>query len=471
MSNKYLDSKLLDKAIEFAVKAHANTERRGKGFPYIVHPLEVVSVVASMTSDQELLAAAALHDTVEDTDVTIEQIRAEFGDRVADLVSDESEERTPGLDKVASWHSRKEAAINHLAHASMDAKMVAMGDKLSNMRAIFQDYHAIGDELWQRFHAPNGRADHEWHYRGLADALKDLADTFAYQEFVYLIDVVFGKQKPDFLNMDDYEQSGDGFASLTYNHKDGKSMVKLYSDFIPSNLPARELQVSAVLEEMGLRVPKAYRLVTDGVRIGVEFERINPKKSFARAISVEPEKLEEYAVRFARLTKKLHETPCRTDLFPSAKDVFRQSVKESRNYDDAQKAKINAFIDSVPDATTCLHGDLHIGNIITNGIENYWIDLADFHYGCPLFDLGMVYFTCHCDDDDLTFKLYHVHNKEMQEVWRIFVREYFGADTPEGLAEIDAKVLPYACLMMVFLGNRGPMFPFMRKLVEDTLLS
>ena len=117
-----------------------------------------------------------------------------------------------------------------------------------------------------------------------------------------------------------------------------------------------------------------------------------------------------------------------------------------------------------------MHGDLHIGNIITNGIENYWIDLADFHYGCPLFDLGMVYFTCHCDEEEMTYKLYHVHNKEMQEVWRIFVREYFGADTPEGLAEIDAKVLPYACLMMVFLGNRGPMFPFMRKLVEDTLL-
>ena len=471
MSNKYLDSTLLDKAIAFAVKAHANTERRGKGFPYIVHPLEVVSIVASMNPDQELLAAAALHDTVEDTDATIEQIRAEFGDRVASLVSDESEERTPGLDKVATWHSRKEAAINHLANASMDAKMVAMGDKLSNMRAIYQDYQVLGDELWTRFHAPNGRSDHEWHYRGLADALKELADTFAYKEFVLLIDAVFGKQKPEILNMDDYEQSGDGYTSLTYNYKDGKSMVKLYSDYIPLNLPMRELRASAALEEMGLSVPKAYRLVTDGVRIGVEFERINPKKSFARAISDEPEKLEEYTVKFAHLAKQLHETPCRTDLFPSAKDVFKQIVNESKDYDEAQKAKIHAFVDSVPDATTCLHGDLHIGNIITNGIENYWIDLADFRYGCPLFDLGMVYFSCHCAIDELTYKLYHVHNEEMHEVWRIFVREYFGIDTSEGLAEIDAKVAPFASLMVIYFGNRGPIFPFMRKLVEDTLLS
>ncbi|MBR0274962.1 MAG: hypothetical protein IJQ76_01960, partial [Prevotella sp.] len=61
MANKYLDSSLLDKAITLAVEAHKNTERRGKGFPYIVHPMEAMSIVATMTNDQELLAAAALH--------------------------------------------------------------------------------------------------------------------------------------------------------------------------------------------------------------------------------------------------------------------------------------------------------------------------------------------------------------------------------------------------------------------------
>ena len=86
MANKYIDTDLLDRAIVFAVNAHHNTERRGKGFPYIVHPLEAVEIVATITSDQELLAAAALHDTIEDTDVTIEQLRTLFGERVAQLV-------------------------------------------------------------------------------------------------------------------------------------------------------------------------------------------------------------------------------------------------------------------------------------------------------------------------------------------------------------------------------------------------
>lgn len=190
MANKPLDTQLLDHAIVFAVRAHAGTERRGKGFPYIVHPLEAVEIVASMTADQELLAAAALHDTVEDTDVTVEQLRAEFGDRIATLVASESDIVVEGASEEQSWHARKQAAIDRLARASHDAKMVALGDKLSNMRAIARDYATQGDQLWNLFHAKDPK-DHEWHYRGLADALRELKDTFAFQEFEQLINQVF----------------------------------------------------------------------------------------------------------------------------------------------------------------------------------------------------------------------------------------------------------------------------------------
>ena len=143
---KYLDSSLLDRAICFAVKAHANTERKGKGFPYIVHPLEAVVIVSTITSDQELLAAAALHDTLEDTDTTYEQLEHEFGKRVADLVAHESDVKLEG-DASATWHLRKQIAIEHLEEAPIDAKIVALGDKLSNMRIIARDYAKIGDNI------------------------------------------------------------------------------------------------------------------------------------------------------------------------------------------------------------------------------------------------------------------------------------------------------------------------------------
>ena len=190
MANRPLDTTLLDRAIVFAVRAHAGTERRGKGFPYIVHPMEAVEIVATMTPDQELLAAAALHDTVEDTDVTIEQIRTEFGERVASFVAAESDEPHQSRDSIENWRARKQAAINRIACASHDAKIVALGDKLSNMRAIARDYAQQGDQLWDLFHAKDPK-DHEWHYRGLADALSELRDTFAYREFENLINQVF----------------------------------------------------------------------------------------------------------------------------------------------------------------------------------------------------------------------------------------------------------------------------------------
>ena len=147
--------------------------------------------MATMTSDQELLAAAALHDTVEDTDVTIEQIRAEFGDRIASLVAAESDIAVSGMSQEESWHIRKQAAIDRLATSSRDAKMVALGDKLSNMRAIARDYAVQGDALWSIFRVKERKA-HEWHYRGLAEALHELQETFAYKEFEQLIHQVFG---------------------------------------------------------------------------------------------------------------------------------------------------------------------------------------------------------------------------------------------------------------------------------------
>ncbi|MBP9990413.1 MAG: bifunctional (p)ppGpp synthetase/guanosine-3',5'-bis(diphosphate) 3'-pyrophosphohydrolase [Bacteroidales bacterium] len=188
-----MNSAILDKAIVYAVKAHSNTERRGKGFPYIVHPMEAVSIVATMTSDQDLLAAAALHDVVEDTDITVAQIREEFGDHIAYLVEMESDKFTNPKGENLGWKDRKLASLERLASAPKEVKIVAMGDKLSNMRAIAMDYRKIGDVLWDRFHAPNGKIDHEWRYRALVKAFDAISDTDAYKEFSALVDEVFAK--------------------------------------------------------------------------------------------------------------------------------------------------------------------------------------------------------------------------------------------------------------------------------------
>ena len=190
MKEKSVDSSLLDRAILFAVRAHADTERKGKGFPYIVHPLEAMAIVATMTSDQELLAAAVLHDTIEDTDTTMEQLCAEFGPRVAKLVETETDQHF-SADKALTWHQRKQDTLDRLRNADLDIKIVALGDKLSNMRAIAHDYAVLGDELWNRFTVKDP-AEHAWRYHALAEALNDLSDTDAYKEFHTLVNKTFG---------------------------------------------------------------------------------------------------------------------------------------------------------------------------------------------------------------------------------------------------------------------------------------
>ena len=187
---QHIDTSLLDRAITFAVKAHQGMERKGKGFPYIVHPMEAVCIVATMTNDQELLAAAALHDVIEDTDTTAEDLKKEFGERVAMLVEAESDDKTGGS-KANTWHQRKQDTLDRLRNADLDIKIVALGDKLSNMRAIAHDYAVLGDELWNRFTVKDP-AEHAWRYHALAEALNDLSDTDAYKEFHTLVNKTFG---------------------------------------------------------------------------------------------------------------------------------------------------------------------------------------------------------------------------------------------------------------------------------------
>lgn len=187
--NNPLETTFFDKAVKFAVEAHQGTERRGKGYPYIVHPMEAAAIVATISNDQELLAAAILHDTVEDTGVTIEQIREQFGDRVAELVQHE----TAPLDENMTWREKKTVQVHQLVSAPYDSKVVALGDKLSNMYGIALDYRRVGDEVWKLFHAPNGKSDVEWYYRSLGEALSELSDTLAYQKFVALLEEVFGE--------------------------------------------------------------------------------------------------------------------------------------------------------------------------------------------------------------------------------------------------------------------------------------
>ena len=125
---------MVARAIAFATKAHEGQFRKGTKRPYIVHPLEVGEIVATLTFDEEIISAAVLHDTIEDcAGVSRELLTEEFSERVAGIVAQESE------DKSKTWMERKSATIEHIRTAPKEVQMVGLADKLSNMRDIDRD--------------------------------------------------------------------------------------------------------------------------------------------------------------------------------------------------------------------------------------------------------------------------------------------------------------------------------------------
>ena len=184
---------MINQAIEFAALAHLGMVRKGNNQPYIFHPLEVLNLVSMMTLDDEILCAAVLHDTVEDTDARIEDIEEKFGKRVAELVSFESEDKRGNVNKSATWKKRKQETINRIrALDDEGARMVCLADKVSNLRSFHLGLLDKGDEFWNSFNQKDPK-EHYWYYSELRDALVSLKNYAVYKEYCFLIDTIFEK--------------------------------------------------------------------------------------------------------------------------------------------------------------------------------------------------------------------------------------------------------------------------------------
>jgi myo-inositol-1(or 4)-monophosphatase len=185
---------LYEKAVIFAAAAHSGMTRKGSRIPYLSHPVEAAAIVAEMTDDQELITAAVLHDVIEDTEVTVQDLTIYFGERIAYYVGCETEDKRRELPPEATWMFRKQESINFLLNrADRNAKMLALADKLSNLRSIARDVKSLGEKLWERFNQKD-KAMHGWMYREAADALKELSEYPVWQEYDRLVTEVFEQE-------------------------------------------------------------------------------------------------------------------------------------------------------------------------------------------------------------------------------------------------------------------------------------
>lgn len=184
---------LVSEAIAFAVKAHDGMRRKKSEAPYILHPMEAAVIVGTMTNDQNVIAAAALHDVVEDAGITLEEIGEKFGQRVRELVGAETEDKREHLPPDETWRIRKEESLSELERTEdIGVLMVWLGDKLANMRSFYREWKQNGEAMWQKFNQKDPRQQ-AWYYHSIVKLTERLSHTTAWLEYKTLTELVFGK--------------------------------------------------------------------------------------------------------------------------------------------------------------------------------------------------------------------------------------------------------------------------------------
>jgi uncharacterized protein (TIGR02172 family) len=258
------------------------------------------------------------------------------------------------------------------------------------------------------------------------------------------------------IDLSDYEHAGEGANGVSYNHRtDPDVMLKLYH---PGKVtqPLDEMRIARKVFEAGIPTPEPGDYVTDGTRYGIRFRRVRDKISYARAVGDHPENVVRYAEEFAMMCRELHAIHVDTTVFECVKDRYLRQLGENPFFSPEEKDRLARFIQDAPDTDTAIHGDLQFGNAIFVGTQRYFIDLGDFCYGYPLFDIGMVYSTAFLSDPDFVREAFHMDPATAVRFWQAFAPVYFGKDRP--LQDIEAEVRPYAGLKTIIV-ERDTGFP------------
>ena len=161
---KIMSTALIEKGIQFALSAHHGQTRKQSNTPYVVHPISVGFLLQKYGYNEKIITAGILHDVLEDTEATYEQIVKEFGVEIADLVKEASEP-----DKALPWKERKQHTVQTIHSLSKGGAAIVCADKLNNLSSIQEEYIKIGDRVWDRF--KKGREEQGWYYQSIAAQL------------------------------------------------------------------------------------------------------------------------------------------------------------------------------------------------------------------------------------------------------------------------------------------------------------
>ena len=392
---------MLEEAIIYATVLHQGKKRKREDIPYILHPLEVAQILSTLTDKPEVLAAGVLHDVVEDTDGTLSEIRQRFGDRVAELVASETENKYPEEDSGASWKKRKEESLQVLKHTKdIGVKMLWLADKLSNIRSFFTGYSELGENLWDSFNQKDPEL-HRWYYKTVAEYIEyDLNRTAAYKEFILRINYIwpgtFDSAKSRYrkyreVSIEGCEKIGSGFKGDVYRYDD-ETIIKVYNENNTYKDVEQEIALARKAFIIGLPTAISFGIVSVGKRYGAMFELLNTM-TISERIARDTSQVPYYAKVMANLAHQIHDTRMTgDDDFPDASERLRQRLENGiMRENEVLGQRVRELIDALPPTRYLTHGDFHSNNVfIVNG-EPLLVDMDRLSTGHPIVDLSGMY--------------------------------------------------------------------------------
>lgn len=273
----------------------------------------------------------------------------------------------------------------------------------------------------------------------IINASLEIYDIFEMTGFTDIIEV---KKAYREISVEGCEIIGKGGHGTVYR-LDGDTIVKLYNENEPLDEIEREISYSKKAFVFGIPTAISFDIVKCGNCYGVVFELINAD-TLSNRLCAEPEKLDEYSEKYSALVKKLHETEADTTVFENIKDLYNKWVDDlTAIYTSDELAALHEVINSIPDSSKFVHGDIHPKNIMVQDGELIFIDMADLTYGHRIFDYAGIALT-HILARDYVKLLFGIDADVAEKLYNNMIRANFPGRSNEELEKIKKVIMGYA---------------------------
>ena len=452
----------LEEAIIYATIMYQGKIRKIKPVPFILHPLEVAHILSTMTDDQEIIAAGILHDIVEDTDGTLGEIEKRFGERVAYLVSSESEEKYPDEAPDVTWKRRKEESLQVLKNShDTGVQMLWLADKLANIRSLSGAYSEKGEALWSELHQSDPKMQC-WYYRSVAEAVElSLNRTGAFKELIKHINFLwpgsFDTDKARYrkykeVSIDGCRQIGHGAKGDVYRYDD-ELVIKVYNQNNTYRDVEQEIAFSRKAFILGIPTAISFGIVSVGDRYGSMFELVD-SETVSACIARAPGQVDDYAKIMAELAHTIHSIKVgEDDGFPGIMTRLKDRIDGGMAYEDEALAdKCRKLIETVSGAKSLIHGDFHTGNVFMHNGDPLLIDMDRISMGHPIVeisDLYVSYVLLGEDDPSVVENYMGFSYQTAQQFYHSFLTYYLDTEDESRIREVTekAEILCYTRLI------------------------